>query len=65
MSPPRMLGGYRVEGEIGRGGMGTVYRALAPDGRAVALKRLNAEVSSHDTVRRFLQLRIDLAVAEP
>jgi len=62
MSPPRSLGGYRIVDEIGRGGMGTVYRALAPDGREVALKRLNAEVTSHETVRRFLQearLRID------
>lgn len=56
------VGGYWLGEELGRGGMGTVHRAVAPDGREVALKRLNAEVASADAVARCLRearVRID------
>jgi serine/threonine protein kinase/Tol biopolymer transport system component len=53
----RMFGHYRVEGEIGRGGMGRVY--LAQDlrlQRPVALKLLSETFSnSPERVRRFQQ----------
>lgn len=37
-SPGRLLGGYRIERVLGRGGLGEVYQAVAPDGQTVALK---------------------------
>lgn len=51
----RYIGKYRVKGELGRGGMGTVYLAEQPGlGREVAIKEL---IQSADpvTLRRFLQ----------
>ncbi len=36
--PGRLLGGYRIERVLGRGGLGEVYQAVGPDGRTVALK---------------------------
>jgi eukaryotic-like serine/threonine-protein kinase len=51
----RYIGKYRVKGELGRGGMGTVYLAEQPGlGREVAIKEL---IASADPVAltRFLQ----------
>ncbi|WP_436761750.1 protein kinase domain-containing protein [Streptosporangium sp. V21-05] len=40
---PEQIGSYRLLGRLGEGGMGTVYLALAPTGRPVALKVVKAE----------------------
>ncbi|MBI3725152.1 tetratricopeptide repeat protein [bacterium] len=53
------LGPYEVQEEIGRGGMGTVYRARSPDGRDLAVKVLAfaptaTEVARFERERRLL-----------
>lgn len=52
---PQTLGGYRVLGKIGSGGMGAVYRAFDPSlGREVAIKVLpRAFAQDEDALWRF------------
>ena len=52
-------GPYEVLGEVGRGGLGVVLRARAPDGRTVAIKLLQdprpaAALARFDRERRLL-----------
>jgi len=51
------VGGYVVERELGRGGMGVVYAATHPMiGKRAAIKVLKSELSSNPaTVERFIQ----------
>ncbi|MFE7932465.1 serine/threonine-protein kinase [Streptomyces sp. NPDC057456] len=64
----RRIAGYRIEGEIGRGGMAVVYRAhdLRLD-RTVALKLLAPELARNDVFRkRFThESRVAAAIDHP
>jgi serine/threonine protein kinase len=58
------LGPFQIEAEIGRGGMGVVYRARRVDGafeQQVALKLLPVGTRSRELARRFLRERQILA----
>ena len=65
--PPDDVGGYRVVGELGRGGMGVVYAAERADGtfeKTVALKVVSAAAASDESARRFDRERRVLARLE-
>jgi eukaryotic-like serine/threonine-protein kinase len=61
------LGSYRIDRELGRGGMGAVYLALRADDeydKKVAIKVLRWSTSNEDLVQRFRQERQILASLE-
>jgi serine/threonine protein kinase len=52
---PRVIGEYRLRGQLGSGGMGRVYLGLSPAGRAVAIKVVHPTLASDsDFLRLFL-----------
>jgi predicted Ser/Thr protein kinase len=60
----RVIGPYRLRGQLGEGGMGTVFLALRDDGafrKSVALKILRSDQATPDLVGRFQQERQVLA----
>lgn len=71
MSVPERLGRYEIQGEIGRGAMGVVYRGWDPQlERPVAIKAINAEAVSGGTaeeiVARFIrEAKLAARIAHP
>ena len=58
----RTIGKYRIVEQIGRGGMGTVYKAIDETlDRRVAIKLLNADHIDQDAVERFRREAMTLA----
>jgi serine/threonine-protein kinase len=56
LEPGQVVGEYRIEGKIGEGGFGTVYRAIHPViGKAAAIKVLSPQYSANPVmVTRFI-----------
>ncbi|MFH7595586.1 serine/threonine-protein kinase [Streptomyces racemochromogenes] len=58
---PRTIGGYRLEGRLGEGGMGVVYRARSLSGRQVAVKVIQPGLAGDPAFRQ--RFRREVAAA--
>jgi serine/threonine protein kinase len=58
---PLQLGGYSLMQRLGSGGVGAVYRALAPTGEIVAVKVLNAATKDDNEARRRFRREFEVA----
>ncbi|WP_344106026.1 serine/threonine-protein kinase, partial [Myceligenerans crystallogenes] len=58
---PRELGGYRLQGRIGRGGMGTVYLGATRSGRLLAVKVISPEAAAEDKNRERFRREVKAA----
>jgi len=55
------VAGYRLEAVLGAGGMGRVYRAVGPDGTAVALKLVKPDLANDKVFRRRFEREVRIA----
>ncbi|MCX5383925.1 serine/threonine-protein kinase [Streptomyces sp. NBC_00083] len=58
---PRVVGGYALRARLGAGGMGRVYLAFTPGGRALAIKVVRPDYAEDDEFRRRFRKEIDAA----
>src|SRR5690554_6250303 len=58
VAPGTEIGGYRVLGPLGRGGTGSVYRAVDGGGDEVALKLLHPHLADDDDARERLRREV-------
>ena len=58
---PAEVGRYRLHARLGAGGMGTVYLALTPGGRPVALKMVRPELADNADFRARFRQEVDAA----
>ncbi|MFF4102118.1 serine/threonine-protein kinase [Streptomyces sp. NPDC001903] len=58
---PRTVGGYRLEGRLGAGGMGVVYRARSLSGRQVAVKVIRPELADAPAFRERFRREVTAA----
>ncbi|MFG2890076.1 protein kinase [Streptomyces sp. NPDC048248] len=58
---PRVLGGYRLLGRLGAGGMGRVYLGRSAGGRTVAVKVVHAHFATDDQFRARFRREIESA----
>src|SRR5579863_7239006 len=59
---PRVIGEFRLYGRLGAGGMGRVYLASSPGGRAVAVKVIHAHLARDSEFRE--RFRHEVAAAQ-
>src|ERR1700683_26889 len=58
---PRLIGPYRLVGQLGSGGMGQVFLGLSAGGRPVAVKAIRAELAADPDFRRRFRQEVSAA----
>lgn len=55
------VGEYEIDSVVSSGGVGTVYRAIGPDGEAVTLKVITCELAADPVIRQRFRREADVA----